>query len=347
MDINHNDNLIYKLSNMSDEQLKDVDLSFHLVRLQKEADQLYQSAEIQLAPDVITWLKKNVVKSLNGLKQADETENKVFLVGDYNHEISINDQIAKFTVNEEYKELSDKVGKLTTSLSNPDPEYPEKDTKFQIVKLTFNNETAYFCYYRSIKKNSMKASSKKILVYKNASQYEFVDDTMIDLGGSIDFFIVNNYIYIVSAQRFENAFVYSDHMIERRDQNIEQIISMPFFDSEASNSKMFQESCKKYAYSRTLANINSETMAAVQKNFDARCKELSQIKENEPKDQTAKERYIAKYGILWGLFEYIDLKNRKVIFTEDASPKPLIHFFANKIVKSFVTEDYKVAVAYE
>ena len=55
MDINHNDNLIYKISNLelTDESLKNVDLSFHLVRMQKEADSFYQSSGIQLAPDVI------------------------------------------------------------------------------------------------------------------------------------------------------------------------------------------------------------------------------------------------------------------------------------------------------
>jgi len=56
---------------------------------------------------------------------------------------------------------------------------------------------------------------------------------------------------------------------------------------------------------------------------------------------------MAKHSSIWGLFDHIDLENRKVIYHEGASPKPLIHFFADKIVKSFLTEDYKVAIAYE
>ena len=89
--------MIYKLSNMTEDELTNVDLSFHLVRLQKESDHLYQTTGIQLAPDVIKWVKKSILKTLQGLKEVDDTEREVFLVGDYNHEITVNDQIAKFS----------------------------------------------------------------------------------------------------------------------------------------------------------------------------------------------------------------------------------------------------------
>jgi len=69
---------------------------------------------------------------------------------------------------------------------------------------------------------------KKKIVMKNANLYVFAEDTIIDLGGKIDFFIVNNNIFIVNVQSFVYAFDYRDHITERRDRNIEQIVSMPF-----------------------------------------------------------------------------------------------------------------------
>jgi len=333
MDINHRDNLIHKLSTINEAQMQDIDVAFHLVRKQSEADQLYQTSEIALHPDVKKWVRSNIIKSLQELKEEGDANNSVFLVGEYNHEISPNDKIAKFALNQV---LLSKKGKLITALRCPDPEYPEKRTSFQIVKLTYEEQDAYFCYYRGTRKTS----SKKKAVLKNANQYVFADEAIIDIGGNIDFFIVGDYIYIINVRNFEFAFDYRDH-------NLTEIVSMPFFDGENSNSEIFEESCKKFIYSRSLAQIKPDTLTAIQTNFQDRCNELSQIKANLPRGQAEKERYMAKYGTIWELFEFIDLEARKIIFNEGASPRPLLHFFADKIVKSFVTEDFKIAVAYE
>lgn len=102
-------------------QMQNIDLSFHLVRKQAEADQLYQTSEIALHPDVAIWVKDNIIKTLQDLKETNETNNDVFLVGDYNHEISPNDKIARFALNHA---LLDKKDKLITTLRSPDPEYP-------------------------------------------------------------------------------------------------------------------------------------------------------------------------------------------------------------------------------
>ncbi|EFM09518.1 conserved hypothetical protein [Paenibacillus curdlanolyticus YK9] len=345
MDINNNENIICRLSNMTEDTLAEVDLSLHLVRLQKEADSFYQSSGIQLAPDVGKWVKKSIVKTLQELKEVDDTESRVFLVGNYNHEIKINDKLAKLELSED-QGLLDKVRKLTTALRSPDPEYPEKYTSFQIVKLTLDEQDAYFCYYRGVKKNSMR-SSKKLMVFKNANQFVFAEDTVIDLGGNIDFFVVGDFMFIMNVRNFEFAFDYRDHINEQRDRNLTEIVSMPFFDGENSNKGIFEESCKKFIHSRGLAQIKPVTLTAIQTNFQERCNELSQIKANLPVDETEKGRYLAKYGTIWELFDYIDMENRKIIFNEGDSPRPLLHFFADKIVKSFVTEDFKVAVAYE
>ncbi len=345
MDLNQWDNLIHRISIMTEEELTNVDLSLHLVRLQKESDPSYQSTEIQLASEVIRWVKKSIAKTLQGLKEVDDGGGDVFLVGDYNHEITVNDRIAAFAY-ADHREIRDKAGKLIAALSNPAPEYPEKHTKFQIVKLTYEEQTAYFCYYRGVKKNSMR-SSKRLMVFKNANQFVFAEDTVLDLGGNIDFFIVEDHIFIINVKAFENAFEYRDHIAELRDQNLAQIVAMPFFDGESSNKELFEDSCKRYIHSRGLAQIKPETLSAVQENFHARCAELSRIKSNVPEDPSEKEKYKKKYGTIWELFEFIDLDNRKIVFAEGASPRALIHFFADKIVKSFLTEDFKVAVAFE
>ncbi len=345
MDLNQRDNLIHRISVMTEAELTNVDLSLHLVRLQKESDPSYQSTEIQLAPDVIRWVKKNIVKTLQGLKEIDDSGSDIFLVGDYNHEITVNDRIAKFAYADR-REIREKAGRLIAALSHPDPEYPEKHTKFQIVKLTYNEQTAYFCYYRGIKKNSMR-STKRLMVFKNANQFVFAEDTVLDLGGNIDFFLIGDHIFIVNVKAFENAFDYRDHIAELRDHNLSQLVAMPFFDGESSNKASFESSCKNFIHSRGLAQIKPETLSAVQENFQARCAELSRIRANVPEDPTEQEKYKKRYGTIWELFEYIDLENRKIVYVEGASPTALIHFFADKIVKSFLTEDFKVAVAYE
>ncbi|AFM40261.1 hypothetical protein Desaci_1231 [Desulfosporosinus acidiphilus SJ4] len=119
MDINNCNNLIYKLSNIdTDAQLQNVDVSFHLVSKQNEADNGYQTSEIQLSPDVVYWIKTNVIAMLNKLKQ-----NHVFNVADYNHEIALKDRIAKLSLSVTplgKKEL------LMNALRQADPEFSEK-----------------------------------------------------------------------------------------------------------------------------------------------------------------------------------------------------------------------------
>lgn len=184
------------------------------------------------------------------------------------------------------------------------------------------------------------------MVFKNSNQFVFIDDSIIDVGGNIDFFIVDDYIFIINVKNFEYAFDYRDHINVLRNQNLTQIISMPFFDHEGSNKSIFEESCKRFFYSRSLAQIKPETLNAIQANFQDRCTELAYIKDNVPTEQVEKEKYMLKYGTLWDLFEYIDLENYKIVFSE-GFPKTLLHFFADKIVRSFLTEDFKVASAYE
>lgn len=182
MNINDRSNLIYRISNLKEEQLKEIDLTFYLVRKQKEADDLYQSIEDTLAEDVNHWLKAHIIKALNDMKQNDLGKEDTFHVGDYNHEIERKDQIARYNIGLSSSLLSKK-NKLIKSFNNLDGEFSDRQINFQLVKLTYNKENAYFCFYRGVKKNT----SKKKFALRNSNQLRFIEETIIDIGGNIDF----------------------------------------------------------------------------------------------------------------------------------------------------------------
>lgn len=345
MDINNLDNIINQISNESIEFSK-IDLTFYLVHKQKNADFYYDSKEITLEPEVIKWLKENIKTNLNLLKMEDDNNEKSFFVSKYNHEFKKTDNIAVIHLDES-KKLKEKKEMLINCIENNNDLYNEKNTNFQIIKLKYESKKVYFGYYRGVKSNSSKSRKKKKLIFKNSNSYGFIEDVIIDIGGNIDFFIIEDYIFIINLQNFEYAFDYRDHIIEQRDINLSIITSMDFFKGKDSNKDKFEEKCKRYIFSRSLAQISKDTLTILQEKFDERCEELKKIKENVPENDEEKEKYIKKYGSLWELFEFIDLENKKIIFKEDMQPTPLIHFFANKIVKSFLTEDYKVATGYE
>ncbi|MFD5022304.1 Kiwa anti-phage protein KwaB-like domain-containing protein [Paenibacillus sp. NPDC058367] len=342
MDINNENNLLWKLSELTDDKFKKVNLSLSLVKKQKESDAYYQSSETALAPDVKKWLKEFIVESLDKLKVANEEGIRKFAVCDYNHEITKNESIAKYDVS--LSPLKDKKNKLVASIRNPDPMYVEKDSLFQMVKVAYDNEFAYFCFYKGIKKNGART---KRWVSKSSNQFEFINETIIELGGSISFIIIDNCIFIRNVTNFEYAFDYTDHITKLRDENLTNIISMPFFEGESANKELFETSCKKYLFSRGLAQIKPQTLAVLQNKFEARCDELAKIKRKAPTNPEKREEYIEKFGSVWKLLEYIDVEQYKIKFSEGVSPTPLIHFFADKIAKSFLTEDYRVVMAYD
>ncbi|GGD02276.1 Kiwa anti-phage protein KwaB-like domain-containing protein [Pontibacillus salipaludis] len=345
MDLNSGENIIQKLSGLDvgeDNNLSGIGLSFHLVRKQKHADNLYQSKEVSVSPEVTSWLKKHIVKSLNELKKDDSGVVQRFHVGQYNHEINRQDQLMKFDLDNSSDLLARKRG-LISELANSSEDFPEDQTNFQIVKLTYEGSSVYFCYYRGTKKSS----SKKKWALKTSNEYTFVTNPVMDIGGNIDFFILENYIFIVNIKPFEYAFNYRDHIIRKRDQRLSEITGMDFFNGNDSNPLDFEEKCKAFIYSRSIAKIDRETIEVLESNFSDRCAELLRIRENAPDDTQELEEYKRKIGSLWTLFDYIDTENNKIIYNEDMSPTPLIHFFTDKIAKSFLTEDVKVVMAYE
>lgn len=74
-----------------------------------------------------------------------------------------------------------------------------------------------------------------------------------------------------------------------------------------------------------------------------RCNELKEIKEKIPEEPAKREAYISKYEVLWPLYDHIDILDKKIKINPEKSIEPLIYFFADKIVESFLTKELKEA----
>lgn len=170
----------------------------------------------------------------------------------------------------------------------------------------------------------------------------------IELGGALDFFACGQFIFINNLRYFEYTFDYTDHITEKREKNLEFITNLEFFQGPDSNKSEFIEQSSKYIYSRSLAQISDQTLSALKNNFENRCMELQKIKraydKSNPEEQVIIKR---KYKEIWPLFDFIDLESRTIKYDSDKRPITLIHFFADKIVRSFLTQEFKVAAAYE
>ncbi|MCY8346628.1 DUF4868 domain-containing protein [Bacillus haynesii] len=355
MDLNHKDNIINVLSKLDEKNEDDLmkfDYSIYMVKKQKKADIYYQASEVSLAPDVLLWAKKQLLNQLNLLKKQGEEDADKFYVGDYNEEIHRKEQLAKLDMNG-ILTLKKKKDDLISAIRNNSDMYDEKATNLLVARVMINGEEALLGYYRSdkgAKKNAGRKKSKgfgKKLIYKNTNQFEFVEHTVIELGGNFDFILIGDYIFINNVTYFEFAFDYRDEINKKRDANLEKITSMQFFKGSEVDTEKFQTVCKRYIFSRSLAQIQPETLEILQENFEDRCSELSLLKRGIPEEPEEQKRYKEELGTIWDLFDFIDFENKRIKFKEGDNPKPLIHFFADKIARSFLTEDYKVVAAYE
>lgn len=342
MNINHSDNIIQKMMKMDGEQQKKLELNFYLISKEEEATNYYRAINIHLKPKSREWLKKNIVKTLEESNIGNEGDKNTFNVGDYNHELQLHDKIAKFNVKK--TELQPRVEGLLKSMIKIDPEFVFKKTNFQGVQIKKDNQEVTFFYYRGITKSTSK--QKKIM--RKDDGYDFIeDDPIISIGGKIAFFLIKDNLFILNPSSFEHAFNYRTHVEKLRDSNIEKITSLPFFEKDTQTAEIFSSSCKKYIYSRGLANIKAENFDVIERNFAQRCDELKEIKEKAPKEEALLEDYQKKIGAIWGLLEFIDVEQKIITFKEGDSPKLLIHFFGDKIVKSFLTEEVKIALGYQ
>lgn len=270
MDLNQNENLINILSELDETKEEDLlkfDYSIYMLKKQKNADFDYQARKISLAPDVLIWSKKQLINQLRVLKEQGGEENNQFNIGNYNDEIAKKEQIAKLDLTT-ISGLLDKKNKLISAIRNEGESdvYEDKKTNFLIARVMMEGKEVLFSYYRSDKGAKKNAGRKKnkLLVFKNTNQFEFVNHTVIELGGNFDFILIDDWIFINNVTNFEHAFDYRDVINQKRDANLEAITSMPFFQSSDVNVEVFEKICKKFVYSRSLAQIQPETLEIFQ-----------------------------------------------------------------------------------
>ncbi|REI02850.1 hypothetical protein DOS65_05525, partial [Staphylococcus felis] len=143
--------------------------------------------------------------------------------------------------------------------------------------------------------------------------------------------------YIHAPRPFEWAFNYEDHINKKRDENIKKILEKKIFLNDESE-KLFKEEANKYLSSRAMATINEKLILNLEKHFNERIKELELLK---------KERN-NNLGIIDDLFNFIDFKEQKISITVDNKEKmnALFYLLQNKIVESFLTNEYKASIGY-
>lgn len=339
MGLNNEENFINQLTNMSDKQLESLDLDVYLVSIGKESDELYFAKKEKLDPKLREWIKKRIKKELAKLK-IEGDDQKRFYVSDYSHELTKPDYIAQLKFEDDYQ-LNVKIQKLYKSLSNNNSEFLDKDAKFQLIRIKQDSDEVCFIYYRGVKTSAVeKKDANKMPTIRNREELVMQNKDVIEFGGKIELFIHKNRMYITNPRTLEYAFMYNDHIKNQRDQNIAKIINMNFFDSD-SKTEQFVERSSQYILSRGLASIKNETLEALEDSFEKRCLELKEIKENIPNETNEREKYLDRYKSLWPLFNHIDIYNKKVRFDPEKKVTPLLHFFSDKIVESFLTKKIK------
>ncbi|PID20995.1 hypothetical protein CSV61_12295 [Sporosarcina sp. P3] len=342
MSLNESDNIINQISQMTCEQLEEVDLEVYLVSKAKLTDNLYTSVEEHLDPKLRQWVKESIRKELGRLKFEDEDGRKKFFVSDYDFELTKNDFIAKLDLTKD-ETLIKKKNKLLQSLSIG-ANVEDSEVKFQVIKLTVEDECAYFIYYRGIKQSAMtKRNVSKMPTIRHGDHLVIQENDVVEFGGKIELIIYNEEFYIISPRTLEYSFDYNDHISIRKDENLHSITSMDFFD-EDPNVDVFVEKSNQYMVSRRLAGIEPGTLRILERSFVERCKELKEIKEKTPLSPSDKKAYIDRYELLWPLFDHIDVFDKKIKIDPDKSIEPLIYFFADKIVESFLTKEFREAL---
>ncbi|MCM3718114.1 DUF4868 domain-containing protein [Fictibacillus phosphorivorans] len=339
MGLNSNGNFIHRISMMTDDELDTLDLQVYLVSKANQSDALYFAKKEILDPDLRIWLKKRIKKELNNIK-IDSAEGKKFYTAEYNHELTKADYIAKLVI-EDDEDLKDKLAKLFQALNHNNSTFLDKDAKFQVVKISKDTEHAYFIFYRGVKISAMERRNvSKLPTVRDREQLVIQDKNVIEFGGKIELFIHEEIMYILNPRTLEYTFNYDDHIKRQRDNNLETITNMSFFDEE-SNTTKFKETSSQYILSRGLASIKKETLDALEESFEERCEELNMIKSDIPENEPDREEYLERYSSLWPLYEHIDVENQKVRFNPDHEVTPLLHFFSDKIVESFLTKKFK------
>lgn len=351
MGINNDNHIANQLLQLTD--VKDVTIGIYFVKRDGSKDDFYFSKSIEVESKLSTFLKEHIISELNNLR-VDDGDKKFFRVSQYNNEFQLMDVIGIYDITQEE---SEERGETIESTENKVIQRVEllrrsivqdalekiHGSNFQIVTLEYNKKKLSFCFYRSIKKI---AKNKKWAIL-SSDEYKEVENNIIELGGPISFFFDNESIYIIRVKDFENAFEYKDHISIKSEENLNKIAGMGFFMNENSRHNFIKQS-KNQLFSRGLAQISDETMKDLNEYYDERVKELKQIqvKLNSIEKEEEKRDFEYTIGDIIHLLKFINFETGKIIFPENENPKPLLHFFQDKIVSSFLTKKIRTVMGY-
>ncbi|EHZ9212442.1 TPA: Kiwa anti-phage protein KwaB-like domain-containing protein [Enterococcus faecalis] len=299
-------------------------------------DEKYKAVEVKVSTEIVNWIKEDIKTNL---KSFWDEQNKKFNIKNYNHELTINDTIAKLDLSvDTMTELNLTKEKMIESTINKDKNADElKNSNFNLIKFSIKEDYVYFGYYKGTKKNGKKI---KHLIFEGD---KFVENThtMIDLGGPISFIIHKKNVYIIQPRNFEFAFKYSDHITKKRTENINKLIELPFFPDEETK-EIFRKKASNHLYSRGLANMNESIFNEITNYYNERCKELKIIYDNISSNDAVKDELQKEKGILIDLIPFIDFdNNNSLIINENSDIKPLLHLFQDKIVETYLTRKIK------
>lgn len=299
-------------------------------------DEKYKAVEVKVSTEIVSWIKEDIKTNL---KSFWDEQNKKFNIKNYNHELTINDTIAKLDLSvDTMTELNLTKEKMIESTINKDKNADElKNSNFNLIKFSIKEDYVYFGYYKGTKKNGKKI---KHLIFEGD---KFVENThtMIDLGGPISFIIHKKNVYIIQPRNFEFAFKYSDHITKKRTENINKLIELPFFPDEETK-EIFRKKASNHLYSRGLANMNESIFNEITNYYNERCKELKIIYDNISSNDAVKDELQKEKGILIDLIPFIDFdNNNSLIINENSDIKPLLHLFQDKIVETYLTRKIK------
>ncbi|NGZ74084.1 Kiwa anti-phage protein KwaB-like domain-containing protein [Saccharibacillus alkalitolerans] len=325
------------------DEMREIELAFYLMRKQKESDRYYRARPFSLSEELTDWLKRQLVREIRALQVEEEDGSRRFVVGEYNLEAQKRDRLAKLTLNEKSGLPYERKQALLGALANPDALLDARKTDFQVVQADYGGRRLHFFFYRKPKQ----AASRKKWAIGRSGELSFASDELIELGGRIEFLMLGSELYIANLISFENAFDYREHILEARDRNLKTIMEMPFFAIDAEDKDRFVRDCSAFFHTRTLAQMGEKQLEALEENFKERCSELRMIRNRMPASAERAEEYRRTYAPLWELYDFLDLERETVKYPKGSRPTALLHFFADRIVQSFLTKEFGLTESIE
>ena len=342
MELSKDKHIVNKLLKLSEDEYSKVSLSAYFINKDKNKDSYYFSKLVEIDESIEVFLKGHIIKILSKLKKENGNS---FPVQNYNQEFQLTDFIGRFNIEEYTRNSSpnkavEQLSLMRSAMAKDELENINK-AMFQIIALHLDGEKVSFCFYKSVKKQ---AKTKKMALW-SSEKFISVEKDMVEFGGNFSFFMDDTNIFIIDPRHFEWAFDYKDHITENSRINIDRVTAMDFFPDEATK-RFFKQAASHQLFARGIASMEVSTLEHVETYFDERVKELKAIKDKRDniEDQEKKAKFKQEIGELNELIDFIDFSNNKVIFREKDDPKPLLHFFQDKIVESFLTKRVRVAM---